>query len=73
MSRNILQPPVAGALSVKEIAPAVTDAAKDVTFNLPSNSGRLRVRHGLDKKSPAIKETCYVIDAGFFHCTEERA
>ena len=63
---ELLQPPVAGALSVKEIAPAVTDAAKDVTFNLPSNLGQLRVRHGLGKKSPAIKETCYVIDADFF-------
>ena len=62
---DLLEPPVAGALSVKEISQAVTQAAKEVTFNLPSNCGQLRILHGLGT-SRGNQETCYVIDADFF-------
>jgi len=62
---ELLQAPVAGALSVREIAPAVKQAAKNVTFDLPGNSGQLRVTHGLGA-SPGSEECCYVIDADFF-------
>jgi uncharacterized protein (TIGR04255 family) len=62
---ELLEPHVAGALSVKEIAPAVTQVAKNVTFTLPGGSGQLRVRHGLGTR-PRSEETCYIIDADFF-------
>jgi uncharacterized protein (TIGR04255 family) len=62
---ELLNPAVAGALSVKEIASAVMHVAKDITFSLPANSGQLRVRHGLGKRDEG-EEMCYVIDADFF-------
>jgi uncharacterized protein (TIGR04255 family) len=62
---ELLQPAVAGALSVDRISSSVIQAAKNVTFNLPGDCGQLRVRHGLGA-TPGSEEPCYVIDADFF-------
>jgi len=65
---TLLQPQIAGELSVDEVAPAIQHTAETI-FAMPNNMGRLRVLHGLSS-TDASGEKVFVIDSDLF--TDER-
>lgn len=62
---QLLQPWMAGALAVPEVAKDIEHSASELMLRLPDQHSRVRVHHGqaVDDKS---QEQCYVIDADFF-------
>jgi uncharacterized protein (TIGR04255 family) len=62
---ELLNPTIAGELASPELAGAVEEAFTQVLVRLPSESGQVRVRHGLVQVAGSDEE-CYLIDSDFY-------
>lgn len=61
----LLTPAVAGELASPELAGTVEEAFTQVLVRLPSESGQVRIRHGLVQVAGSDEE-CYLIDSDFY-------
>ncbi len=61
--RDLLRPEVVGELADPSLAPHVQSALRELVITLSTDSGRVRILHGLDRDGD---ENTYVIDSDFF-------
>jgi uncharacterized protein (TIGR04255 family) len=69
---ELLQPWIAGALAIHEVAQDVDHSATELVLRLPDRHSRVRVHHGLAADDKG-QEQSYVIDADFFHDQQTEA
>jgi uncharacterized protein (TIGR04255 family) len=61
----LLRPAIAGELASPELAGTVEESFTQVLVRLPSESGQVRIRHGLAQVAGSDEE-CYLIDSDFY-------
>jgi len=68
---RLLEPRILGELSDPDVAPSITQAARQTVISLDEDGGQVRLLHGL--VSPGGGEVCYSIDIDIFTETRTEA